>query len=86
MDKLRYFPHFLLFSYLIRTLIFGASFGDALVMVVFGAIYTAHLYLDHIKEPEVNKDIKDKIAAIEETQNHIKSKVSNLTLGGSLRK
>lgn len=81
MDKhLRYFPHFLLFSYLIRLLVHGASLGDALVMLVFGALYAGHHYLDHIKEPEVNKDIKDKLVLLQESHESLKNKVGAVTM------
>jgi len=87
MDKLsslkRYFPHFLIFSYLIRLLICGASLGDALVVLVFGALYAGHEYLDHIREPEANKELKNQIKSLQESQELLKNKVGSVTIAGT---
>jgi hypothetical protein len=83
---LRFFPHFLLFSLLIRILIVGASLGEAIIMLVFGSIYAGHEYLDHIREPEANKAIKDDLAALKESHESLKNKVSSVTLANTFRK
>lgn len=86
MDKLlRYFPHLLIFSYLIRLLITGASLGDALVVLVFGLLVAGRDYLEHIREPEANLELKTRIDELEKTQDSIKSKVSSLTISGLRR-
>jgi hypothetical protein len=87
MDKyLRYFPHFLIFSYLIRLLAVGAQFGDAIVMLVFGSLYALLTYLEHIREPEANAELKKKVQDLSESHESLKNKVSSVTLANSLRK
>jgi hypothetical protein len=86
MDKiLRFFPHILIFSYLIRLLITGASLGDALVMFVFGSLLGGHSYLEHAKEPPANTDIKERLLKLEESHESVKGKVSSMTIAKTLR-
>lgn len=86
MNIIKYFPHILIFSYLIRLLVTGASIGDALVIFVFGALLAGQAYLEHIKEPAANQDLRDAIKRIESTQENIKSKMSSISVAQTLRK
>jgi hypothetical protein len=54
-DKL---PILLLSSFLIRLLITGAQFGDALVIIALSALYAGYYYLKVTKEPEANQELK----------------------------
>lgn len=80
MNKIKSLTQLLVSSYLIRLLITGASIGDALVIISLSSLYGLFLYLDNKKQPEANKDLKDRIIAVEEMVQKANSKVSALQL------
>lgn len=86
MNKLKHLPVLLIFSYLIRLLITGAGIGDSIVMLVLGALYAGHVYLDHIKEPEANAELRNRLIALEESHATVKNKVNSMSLGATLKK
>lgn len=86
MEKHLNLPTFLISAFLIRLLIVGAGIGDSIVMIVLGALYGGHVYLAHIKEPIVNKDVKDKINQMDELLTKVKNKVDSYSLGAALKK
>jgi hypothetical protein len=83
---MKHLPVFLITAYLIRLLAFGASLGDAIVMIVLGALYAGYVYLDHIKQPEANADLKTRLGELEKIQTLLKNKVDSFSLGFSLKK
>jgi len=76
-------PSLLLTSLLIRTLIFGASIGDAIALIALSALYGYHYYLQSKKQVPVNKEILDRIVQIEESLKDTKSKVGALAIASS---
>lgn len=86
MNKYLNLPTFLILSFLIRLLYLGANIGDSIVMIVLGTLYAGHMYLEHIHEPEANKELKEKILQIDERLISVKNKVDSLGLGAHLKR
>ncbi len=86
MAKLLNLPTFLISAYLIRLLITGAGLGDSIVFIVLGALLAGHAYLEHIREPEANKELKEKISQMDERLITVKQKVDSFSLGVHLKK
>lgn len=86
MNKLLNLPTLLIISFLIRILINGATIGEAIVMLALSALYAGFYYLDYKKEPEANKEIRNKIVELEEQLKITKDKVNSVALGINLRK
>lgn len=80
MLKMISLPQILLSAFLIRLLVTGASIGDALALLSLSGIYAFYLYLESKKIPEANKDIKDRLVAIEDKVQKAESKIGLLTL------
>lgn len=59
MKVYKLFPLLILLAFLIKTLIMPVSIGDAIILVGLASLYGFWTYLEFIKEPPVNKDIRD---------------------------
>lgn len=79
-------PSIILASYLSRLLYTGASVGDALVIIGLSGLYAGYVYLDNKKQPQANKDLWDRVVALEEQLKIAKDKVNALSLASGLRK
>jgi len=86
MSKYLNLPSFLLSFFLIRLLITGCGIGDSIALVALSSLYGFYCYLDSRKEPELNKDYKDRLLALEEQIKTTREKVNSITLGSHLRK
>ncbi len=79
-------PTSLLICYLTRLLIFGASVGDALVMLSLAGLFGFIQHLNTKKIPEVNQEIKSDLELIKKEFTDVKSKVNALTIGNQFRR
>lgn len=86
MDKYLNLPTFLLSSFLIRLLIVGASIGDSITMLALAGLYGVWYYFELKREPEANKDLKNRIVELEESQKLLRDKVNSSNLGSQLRR
>lgn len=86
MQKLLNLPTLVLFSFLIRILITGASIGDAISLLGLAALYSYHLYIDSKKQHPVNKVILDRISDLEDQVRVAKESVNAVKLAASFRK
>ena len=67
-------------AYVIRLLITGASIGDALVIIALSGIYAFYMHLEAKREPEVNKDLKDRLVSVEAMVQQANTKVSAMQI------
>jgi len=86
MDKYLPLPFFLLLSFLVRLLFTGANIGEAIVIIALSCLYGFFHFLHNKKEPEVNKDLKNRLVEMEEQHKLLKDKVSSLNFGFNLKK
>jgi hypothetical protein len=70
----------LLSAFLIRLLVTGASIGDALALLSLSGIYAYFLYLESTHVPEANKDLKDRLVALEDKVSKTENKIGAMTL------
>lgn len=80
MNKIKSLTQILVSAYLVRLMLTGADVGDALVILSLSALYGFHMYLDNKKEPEANRELKDKIAEVEKIAQQTQTKVSAMQL------
>ena len=66
LNKIKDLSQILLSCFVIRLLVTGATVGDALVIIALSTLYGVYHYLEVKKVPEVNKDILDRLALVEE--------------------
>ncbi len=86
MAKYLNLPTFLISSFIIRLLITGAGLGDALVVLSLAGLYAGHLYLEHIREPEANPELRARLSLTEAMLEKVKNKVDSMNLGSFLKK
>jgi nitrogen regulatory protein PII-like uncharacterized protein len=79
-------PTLILISFLIRLLIMGASIGDALVIIALSSLYGFFYFIESKKEPEANKELKDRIVELEEQVKIVKDKAASLSLASSFKR
>lgn len=80
MIKINHLSQILLAAFLCRLLIKGASIGDSLAIIALCGVYGLHMYLEHIKEPEVNKELKEKVAQLEDKVSKQENKLGAIAL------
>lgn len=86
---LKHFSHLspiILLLYSTRLLILGSHIADAIVLTSLACLYGFWLYLEGIKEPEANVELKERIIALEASLSATKEKVNSINLGTSLRR
>ncbi len=76
----------LLLAFTIRLLITGSSVGDAIAIVGLSALYGYSLLLESKKEPIANKELWDRVVAMEEVSKSTKETVHSLKLASGFRK
>lgn len=81
-----FLPAILLPAFLIKSTIFGIDFAQAIVLIGLMALYAGWFYFEHAKEPEANKEIKNRLVDLEEQLKLQKDKVNAITLSAGLRK
>jgi hypothetical protein len=81
-----YLPPILLSLYTCRLLILGAHIADGVVLTALACLYGVWLYLEHIKEPEANVELKERLLQVEESMKVTSQKVNAINLGTSLRR
>lgn len=86
MEKYLNFPVLILSAFLIRPIYSGASIGDALVIIGLSALYGAHYYLQHKKEPTANKDLINRLVDLEEQVKTTKETIYSIKLASSLKR
>lgn len=63
MKILKYFPLLILLVFLIKTLITPVGVSEAIILVGLASLYGFWSYLEFIKEPPVNQDVKNELIA-----------------------
>ena len=63
MKVLKYFPLLILLVFLIKTLITPVGVSEAIILVGLASLYGFWSYLEFIKEPPVNQDVKNELIA-----------------------
>lgn len=86
MEKYLNFPVLILTAFIIRPIYFGASIGDALVIIGLSGLYAAYYYLQSVKQPIANKDLIDRIVYLEEQLQLTRESVNSMRLGSSLKR
>lgn len=86
MEKYLNFPILILSAFIARPLIYGASLGDALVIIGLSALYASQSYLQSKKEPVANKALVDRIVELEEQVRITKENITSVKLGVSLKR
>lgn len=76
----------LLLAFLVRILVTGATFGDALVIIGLSGLYGFQHYLDSKKEPVANKMLWDRVADLEQQLLSTRDSVNAVKLGMGFRK
>lgn len=86
------FVQMILFAYLIRLLVVGASIGDALAFIGLASLYGFYYYLNYKKEPSVNEQFRADVVQLQEDlkNQHIqfselKTQVNAMKLGAGFR-
>lgn len=72
-------PEALLTTFLIRLLITGAHVGDAIAIIALAALLAYENYLEHIKIPDPQKEMKDKLSILEGKLDSVANKIGALT-------
>lgn len=80
LDKCKSLSQLLVCSYVIRLLITGASLGDALALASLAGVYGYFLYLESKREPEINKEIKEKVILLEKLTEQTNNRLSAMQL------
>lgn len=80
MIKPKALSQILVSAYLVRLMITGASIGDALVIASLTGLYGYWMYLEFIREPEANQDLRDKVAKMEDKINNTEAKIGAVML------
>jgi len=81
----RHIPLVLLSSILLKTAILGSSLSDAIIIIGLIALFSFHLLLESKREPEANKDIKNRLLELEEQVKDTKSSVNAMKIGSQFR-
>lgn len=79
-------PPILLSLYILRLLILGSHIADSIIISSLVCLYGGWLYLQHIKEPEANTELKERLIAVEESVKSANQKVTAISLGAGLRR
>lgn len=74
-------PTLLLFSFLVRTLIFGADFGNALALLALSGLYGFYLFLEVNKQPDINEQTKKDMVQLKNELELVKSALNSVKLG-----
>lgn len=85
MKERLHLPSILLVSFLIKVLIKGAEFSDAIILTALSSLYFGTYYFKGHKDEPVNKTILDRMVELEEQLRVIKDKTSSV-LFSTLRK
>lgn len=67
-------------------LILGASIGDAIAIMALAGLVAFDNHITSKKQPIANKDILDRLIAVEEQIKVTKESVHSIRLGGALKK
>lgn len=86
MSKYLNLPSFLILSFIIRLLIVGAGIGEALVAIALSGLYGFYYYLESKKEPIANKDLLERLLALEDQIKTTREKVNSITLASHLKR
>lgn len=84
--KIKSLTQVLLSAFLVRLLVTGASIGDALALISLSGLYAFWCYLEFKKEPEANKEIKNKLFELEEKVRTTENKIGAFSLSSQLRR
>jgi len=79
------FPILILSLFLLRLLITGASIGDAIALIALSGIYGFFKYLEHMKQPDINAEVKAQLEQVKADMSEVKNVVNTMKLG-NLRK
>lgn len=71
---------------LARVLITGAQMGEAIGLLSLAGLSALQLFLEFKREPEANKDLKDRLAALEDKVSKQDGKISAITLNTQMRR
>lgn len=86
MEKYLKLPTLALIALLLRVLVTGASIGEAIGLIGLAALYAYQLYLNHKLEPIANKNLWDRVIALEEQLQSTREKVNAVQLGNSFKR
>ncbi len=86
MSKYLNIPTFILLALLARILYMGAGFGEALGLLALAGLYAFHLFLEEKRQPQANKDLWDRLIALEENNKVIRDKVNSFQIANSLKR
>ena len=75
------FTNVILCILLLRIIIFGASFGDALAFLGICATHSYLFYLNNKKEIPINQEVKEEISQMRQEHLELKSQLNSLKLG-----
>lgn len=86
MFKHSYLVSILLLMNLIYSFIYQFTISNSITITALCCLYGLVLFLESKKEPEINKELKEKIILLEDKINKVETKASALTLSSQFQR